>query len=248
MFRFIGSFAILAVLTAAPATDASDEVRRPNAEPTYSTSAPRYCLIELGENKRQLWVVVDGTRVFIDKNLDGTIQESEFIEVPADEDKYDPASFPKTTIVWGSGDSSETYVLDLALFNWFDYKKTLDFNQVNPFVSVVIPDKRRYGAWGDHQTALTFGRSPERAPLIRVGVLPLTMGLEIREPLKETKDPNSLELSAAVGIAGTSPGTFTWLGYGSVPKDKWPDVEFGFPSRNDSEQLITVRGKLDHRC
>ena len=248
MFRFIGSIAITAFLFTTLVTNAADEVRRPKAEPAYNTSAPRYCLIELGENKRQLWVVVDGKRVFIDKNLDGTIHESEFIEVPVDEDKYDPASFPKTDVVWGSGDSSETYVLDLAFFDWFDYKKTLDFDQVNPFVSVVMPDKRRYGAWGDHQTALSFARSPERASVIRVGVLPLTMGFEVRQPLQETKDPKSLELNAAVGIAGTSPGTFTWLGYGSIPNDKWPDVEFIFPSRNDSAQLITVRGKLDHRC
>ena len=248
MFRFIGSIAIVAFLITSPATAAADEVRRPKVEPAYSTSAPRYCLIELGDNERQLWIVVDGKRVFIDKNLDGNIHESEYVEVPADEDKYDPASFPKTAVVWGSGDSSETYVVDLALFNWFDYKKTLDFDQVNPFVGIAMPDKRRFGAWGDHQTSLSFARSPEQAPLIRAGALPLTMGFEVRQPLKETKDAKSLELNAAVGIAGTSPGTFTWLGYGSIPKDKWPDVEFVFPSQNDSEQVITVRGKLNHRC
>ncbi|MBL8817989.1 MAG: hypothetical protein JNL58_18330 [Planctomyces sp.] len=247
MFRVIAFVAMIVGFTEGTLANESQKVDRPTSEPAYKSGSPRYCRVELGEKKRVLWVVVDGARIFVDKNLDGAIEETEFIEVTGEDAQSDPASFPRTDVVWTDRTTTETYKFNISLFNWFDYQKSLNFDVVEPFVGGVLPDKRRFGAWGDQTQALKFTASPKESPLVRFGSASLTMGFEIREPLTETSEDGVLELSAAVGIQGTEKGVFSWLGYGSIPEETWPDAEFTFPAAN-SGKPIKVKVKLDERC
>ena len=66
---------LLALACPAAAEDAGARLRE---EPVYASKAPRYAVVTMGaKESRWIWVVVDGTAVFVDRDGDGRIRSPE---------------------------------------------------------------------------------------------------------------------------------------------------------------------------
>lgn len=215
-----------------------------NIDELNSDQVKRFGVFLLGDQKVPLWVGVVGKNVFVDQNLDGKLSRDEALDSARESD---PKSFSECE-VRQLGADSQIWKCRVALYNWFEFRDSMDVEKLKPAVFVRFPDGRHFGAWGDQLGKISFAEDPVDAPRIQMGAcdeMPRTMGFEIPTPLK-IEENGRLELNAAVGVRNGKSGTFAWLGYGLIPDDVWPEAEFEF--RSEGAESVTVRVRLDHRC
>ena len=83
-----------ACFAAGPAfADPPQVVRTIAKEPAYRTKSPKYCLLAFGpEGKDQVWLVLDGDTLYVDRNGNGDLTEVGESTRPADRNS-DPCSF-----------------------------------------------------------------------------------------------------------------------------------------------------------
>jgi hypothetical protein len=207
-------------------------------EPAYKHK-PLYCLALIGpEAKTRVWLVLDGEKLYVDKNCNGDLTD----DGPPGElsDKQD--SFD---IVDVSPDGGKTvYQFDVFLWN----RPALRDPTREPFnqsVHVTFPDKRRFGAWGDHHRPLMFDADRDRAPVLHYDG-PLRMGFEIRKPLALAN--GGYELSACVGTPGSAPGAWVHLMYRTIPAEVHPRAVLEFPPETPGGKPVRVEFTLGQRC
>ena len=133
----------------------------------------------------------------------------------------------------------------MYLFGWFNLKNGKE-EPVEPSVYVSWEGNRRFVAWGDEKSPLTFAARPADAPVVQVGG-PLQMGLEVRRPLVR-KSADTFELMAAVGCKGHGQGAFASLIYTPVPRDVHPKAVLEFPGQTAQDPPVRVELALKQRC
>ena len=200
--------------------------RRIAKEPDYQ-SKPLYGLAILGSDaKMHVWMVLDGERLYVDKNCNGDLTD----DGPPAELKNkdtDPASFEDIEVTPDSG------------------RTVYKFEVTNQSVHVTFPDGRWFGAWGDHHAPLMFSSSAVKAPAMHFGGA-LRMGFDVRNPIERVA--GGFQLSACVGTPGSAPGAWVHLLYKTIPRDVHPKVELEFQPEVAGGQPVRVRFTLGQRC
>jgi hypothetical protein len=218
--------------------------RRIAQEPAYQ-SKPLYGLALIGpEANVRVWLVLDGERLYVDKNANGDLTDD---GPPAEvKDKNtDPTSF---AIIDVSPDGGKTvYKFDIALWGRPSFRpKHPSREPFNQSVHVTFPDGRWFGAWGDHLRPLEFAPTREAAPVLHFGGS-LRMGFEIRQPLAR-ESGGAYKLSACVGTPGSCPGAWVHLLYTTIPKDVYPRAVLEFPPEKPGGPPVRVEFALRERC
>jgi hypothetical protein len=233
------------LLGAAPAAGPVDFAkidRRIAKEPAYQ-SKPLYGLALLGPDATRVWLVLDGERLYVDRNANGDLTDD---GPPAElkDKKTDPASFEVVTV---SPDGGKTaYKFDVTLWNRRSSHPTDPNGEpFNQSVHVTFPDGRWFGAWGDHLKPLEFAPTREVAPVLHFGG-PLRMGFEIRQPL--AREANGFKLSACVGTPGSCPGAWVHLMYKTIPPGVCPRAVLEFPPEEAGGPPVRVECTLRERC
>jgi hypothetical protein len=225
-WRVLISLAAL-VLTALPASaaDLSKIERRILKEPVYQSKTPRYCLLAIGpEAKMQVWLVIDGEVLYVDRNGNGDLTE---------EGKRIAATyagmFRVGTITEPDGKTTHTK-LQVRCRSTFDQ------------VRLNVADQRCYSAGGDATERLRFAESPKDAPIIHFDG-PLTMRFYEGTPTLQVGVPN--ELDVMVGTPGVGKGSFAALHVCSLPQKVIPEAEVEFPAAVPGGAPQVIRCRLD---
>jgi hypothetical protein len=226
---------------AAATIDFAKVDRRIAKEPAYQ-SKPLYCFALIGpEGKTRVWMVVDGERLFVDKNCNGDLTDDGGPQELKDK-RTDPASFDKVEVSPDTGTTK--YVFDVTLWSRPSFGRTSE-EAYHQSVHVHFPDGRYYGAWGDQHSSLYFAERPQDAPVLHYGG-DLRMGFEVRQPLAREK--GALKLSACVGTPGSRPGAFVHLLYTTIPKGLQPTAVLEFPAAGAGRPPVRVEVVLKERC
>ena len=235
---------LVALVAARPAAavDFDRLDRRIAREPVYQ-SKPLYCLALLGPDARtRVWMVLDGERLYVDKNCNGDLTD----DGPPAEIKAlgpDPSSFDKIKV---SSDGGKTaYVFEVTLWPAIGPGPAEKAEPFRQSVHVTFPDRRWFGAWGNHLQPLMFAAEPRRAPVLHYGG-DLRMGFEIRKPVEKTKD--GFKLSACVGTPGSCPGAWVHLLYTTIPPNVHPKAVMEFPPEKAESPPVRVEFVLGQRC
>jgi hypothetical protein len=233
----------IVLIPAASAADLAKIDRKLAKEPTYQ-GKPAYCLMVFGpEAQTPVWLVLDGDRLYVDRDGDGDLTESgELIKVKSPD--TDPAGFEETELTVGDVKRK----LGLHVYGWFDYRQGKR-DRLEPSVTVVH-DGKTYGAWGDGDSGVVWSDRPQDAPILHVGG-PLQMGFESRTRWafrKKAKD--TIEVAVGVGTPGLGKGTFTHLKYwnDAIPEKARPTAVLEFPSRTPDGPPVRIEQVLKEKC
>jgi hypothetical protein len=233
----------------ASADDLTGIDRTIKKEPAYQSKTPRYCLLVLGPGgKTRVWLVVDGDKLYIDRNGNCDLTEKgECVK----REEGEQVRFEAGDVLDADGKTKHTNVLVMQ-------KK--EKGQTITVVLAAVGGKYLFGAGLDSAGALQFGDKPENAPVIHFGGK-LRMGLytESGEP-ELIRSKNGEELRAWVGTPGLGKGTFaalvneqsflaTLLGLpGGIPAGVHPVAEIEFPHRNADRPPLKATIALKERC
>jgi hypothetical protein len=241
LFALVG---LIALAGPAAAVDFSKVDRHISKEPAYQDK-PLYCLCLIGpEATTRVWLVLDGEKLFIDKNCNGDLtDDGPPLEI---KDRTDPGSFE---IVEVSPDGGKTkYKFDVTLWGRPSFRGTTNDPTAEPFnqsVHVEFPDGRRFGAWGDQHKPLMFAPKATDAPVLHYDG-PLRMGFEVRQPLG--KQGEKFILNACVGTPGSVPGAWVHLMYKTIPEEFHPRAALEFPAEKPGGPPVKVEFVLGQRC
>ena len=208
--------ATLLVLAAGPpsALDLSKISRTLKDEPKYAT-APKYCLVVLGEQARtHVWLVRDGDVMHVNESPDGVGPR-----------KWRRASAQwQTSFALGdvrSADGKTSYK-NLRLVT----------SAVRTRLSVQM-GRGRMLAGLDRHGKLQFADSAAAAPVVHLDG-PLTLDLfHEQEPLVTGE-----VLSVVVGTPGVGPGTFVHLPCDAFPQNAWPRAAIEYPRKGGGPPVL----------
>lgn len=237
---------LLAGFAASPAfaSDLAKIDRAIKKEPTYA-GKPLYGLVVIGlEAKTRVWCVIDGEKLYVDKNRNGDLTDD---GPPAEiKDKSDPGSYENIDVSPDGGKS--VYQFDVTLWHrpsQVDREIDKDVEPYHQSIHITFPDGRWFGAWGDQHQSLMFSEKSADAPILHFGG-PLRMGFEIRQPLRKVSD--EYELNACVGTPGSGPGAWVHQMYRTIPKEHQPKITMEFPPEKPGGPPIRVEFALTQRC
>jgi hypothetical protein len=248
--RFLLALSFVALPWApASADDLTTIDRTIKKEPAYQSKTPKYCLLVLGPDaKTRVWLVVDGDRLYIDRNGNGDLTEKgECVK----RQEGTQVRFDAGDVLDADGRTRHTNVLVL---------QKQEKGQTITIVFTAVGGKYLFGAGLDAAGALQFADKPESAPVIHFGGK-LRMGLytESGEP-ELIRSGATEELRAWVGTPGLGNGTFaaivneqsplaTLLGLpGGIPSGVHPLADIEFPNKNADTAPIKLTITLKERC
>jgi hypothetical protein len=247
------------------AVDLTKVERSIRKEPTYQSQTPKYCLLVFGpEAKTRVWLVLDGKRLFVDRNGNGDLTDDgeqiaaedggrkdlELLNYEIGEIRDGPRTLKELRL--------QTRKMDYLADQYPEVKKWLvDSPQARGLylrAEIEMPGWKGNGSGGrvvyfmefrDVNGFLTFADQPRSAPIIHFGgpwqiacpqVKRLIPGLES-------------ELIVHVGTPGLGAGTFASIAYdGVIPETAYPQVEITFPPKNPGEQPVKRLYELKDRC
>jgi hypothetical protein len=227
---------LLLALGAAPASADADLTmidRTIARQPAYQSGSPRYCLLVFGpEAATRVWLVLDGDRLFIDRNGDGDLT-GDGESVPVKKDRQDQsASIEAGPITARAGVAPNTRVELL----WSD-------KAVRIYCSADGKPAQRAGS--DGAGDLRFGDSPQAAPVVHFHGA-LTLYPDEPYTFKRGEDPT--EFYAFLGTRGLGAGSFACISYQDVPRNVHPVAEITFPAASAGSAPVVRRVVLDRRC
>jgi hypothetical protein len=197
--------------------------RRLNKEPAYQTRAPRYCLLVFGpEAKTRIWLVLDGNKLYVDRNGNGDLTEPGKV-----------LAFPETGGWVTIGDIVET-----------DGRARHTALKVRRFgdgyrMMLLTGGKRRTYVGYDEFDRLRFAERAADAPIVHIDG-PLTMRLYEEPPILTPGQP--AEIDVQVGTPGLGKGTFAAIECCTLLNCKAPPVaEVTFPHRDKGMAPLVVR-------
>jgi hypothetical protein len=236
MRRFLSGSLILAFLACSASAQDVRKIKPTVAkEPHYASKSQWYCLLLFGpEAKAKVWLILDGDKLYVDRNGNGDLTEpgESFTRAPGD----DFFRIPDLAI----GDAKKKYA-DLRV-NWRPTGITArgEFHlhvilRVNDHEQVaIVPAKAEKAA---KATLLHFDG-------------PLKPYFQI-EPFKPQEHfTRGKEQLLGVRLATTHPGV-EWVNVSSekgIPADVHPVVEIVFPGKVSDAKRTTIRVQLKHRC
>ncbi len=243
------------------AADLSQVDRTIRKEPAYQTKTPYYCLLVFGPAaKTKVWVVLDGTDLYVDTNGDGDLT------APAKRFPKDGADFKPFEIADAAG--TDRYLvrrIDVDRDNQFDLILEIDvetkgrfFQRSSPMLTV---PKETAKAHPQHGLPLLSTRAHD-APICHFNG-PLTVDVkrvfwESREELVAGDHPADLHLwvttfdrahGCLVIISSIDiPQTDLRPGIHHVPAEAFPVVEVEYPPRQPGSPPVRERYELRERC
>lgn len=257
-------FAALLLSAGAGAADLASLDRTLLKEPKYQ-STPRYGLLVFGpEAKTRVWLVQDGSTVYVDKNGNGDLTD------PGEEFATEPREGADDgTYVFKIGDIRDGDRLhkDLILVvAKIDHLADLD-EGVKRFLAkhpqgrgyglrceVDMPGWKGAGVGGrvqqtaiyrDAHGVLQFGERPREAPIVHFGG-PWQVSLFSAHRLTAGR---SSDVVLGVGTPGVGAGTTTYIAYaGVIPEKVFPTVEITYPPKETGAPPLVERYELKRRC
>jgi hypothetical protein len=236
------SIALFLWAGAAGAADLTKVDRTIKKEPAYQAK-PKYCLLAFGPDaKHRVWLVVDGDTLYVDRNANGDLTEAgERIKAPA----FVPSTHPllrERSIE--AGDISVGGLTHTGLVvSQAEYERGVVYGMsvnLDPKCYGLFPDTNdqrvKHHSGIDGQGQLAFGDSPQNAPVVHFGG-PLTLSVRPDEKFRRGTDHG--EVSFWLGTAGLGPGTFATTYHDLLPKDRRPQVEIRFPSKEPGQLPVT---------
>jgi hypothetical protein len=239
-------------------------------EPAYQTKAPRYALLVLGsEAQTRIWIVCDGTTLYVDRNGNGDLTEAGEKVVAQKGGTFgledEVCTFAVGELRDGrqrclnvsvrATDLAASYGLKQssaeakALLARDPHARTWSIH-----MEVEVPGRRGAGAEGrvvqlagpaDVNGLLQFAERPQDAPVLHFGG-PWTITLDGRPTLRINRD---IEVTLSLGTPGRGRGTFASVGYeGVIPADIAPRAEITFPPQRPGDPPVKAVYELKQRC
>ena len=237
MRRFL-SWSLMLVALLASSTNGQDvnKIGRKIAkEPAYSTKSPWYCLLVFGqEAKAKVWMVLDGDKLYVDRNGNGDLTEPGECFTRAPDDDF--FRVPHLTL----GAAKKKYS-DLRI-NWRPTGITAR-GEYHLHVLLRVNDHEQYAI------VPAKAADPAKATLLHFDG-PLKPFFQV-EPFKPQQHfTRGKEHLLGVQLATSYPGV-EWVSVShekGIPADVHPVVEIVFPGKTRGAKPTTVRVQLKHRC
>ena len=241
---------------AAPAVDLTKVDRSIKKEPVYQTKSPAYCLLVFGpEAKTRVWLVRDGSMMYVDRNANGDLTETgkrvrgeekrpKVISVtPGEEIDARTWSFQLGEISEGEDKPTHTELL-VELEHYRHIPKTgKPWIDEDTHITLRLGGKQVQSVYGNFQ----FAARPEEAPVIHLNG-PLTMKPLVPGMGLALKRGEGIELRTVVGTPGLGEDTFAWWNNDAVPKEVNPIAEIEYPNKDRGGKPILVQYVLSQRC
>jgi hypothetical protein len=257
--------AILLFPMISSAADLTKIERSLRNEPAYQSKSPKYGLLVFGpEAKTRVWLVLDGKRLFVDRNgnsdltddgepvvaVDGSRSDLELLSYEIGEIQDGPRTHKELSL--------KTRKMDYLADQYPDVKKWLtDSPQARGLflrAEIEQPGWKGNGKGGrveyfisfrDTKGILTFAAKPREAPIIHFGG-----PWQIACPLAKRLIPGfETELIVCVGTPGLGAGTFASIAYeGIIPEKAYPRAEITFPPKRPGEAPVKRLYELKERC
>jgi hypothetical protein len=269
--RFLVCLLLLAACGSASAADLARIDRTIKKEPKYA-GVPRYCLLVFGaEVKDRVWLVQDGSTLYVDRNGNGDLTEpGEKVAakktLPGDPEsgfRFEVGELKVGVKTHKGLELSLTSIKTLA-----DQPNIIAYPQVAAAVrkhpdettgsitlDVECESLRGGGVGGrvsymvvlfDTQGVLQLARKPAEAPIIHLdGPLHVTF-----YPSKPTwRAGRSQDTILCVGTPGHGHGTFAMVKYeGTIPPDKHPKIEATYQPKDSTRKPFKELYELKERC
>jgi hypothetical protein len=260
------SLLLLAAFTSPTfAVDLTKIDRSLRKEPAYQSKAPKYGLLVFGpEAKTRVWLVLDGKRLFVDRNgngdltddgepiaaVDGGRKDLELLNYEIGEIQDGPRTHKEVRL--------QTRNMDYLAEQYPDIKKLrADSPEARGLflrAEIEMPGWKGNGSGGrveyfmtfrDANGFLTFTDKPREAPIIHFGG-----PWQIACPQVKQLIPGfESERIVQVGTPGLGVGTFASMAYeGVIPEKAYPRVEIVFPPKNPGDAPVKRLYELKERC
>ncbi len=249
------------------AADLNAVDRRIKKEPAYATKSPSYVLLVLGpEAKDRIWLVKDGTTLYVDRNGNGDLSEPGKKLAPkkggSPEEGY---SFrvDELTIGGKTHYRLNVYFCPLKRMMHGEYAQRADAQTLlkkNPETEMVAvlgldahaPHLKSTGyvsflAGGfDLNGPLVPAKKAAEAPIVHMGGPLVVTFADHRPVLRRNRET---ELTLVAGTPGLGAGTFAAVGYdGTIPDSVHPKCEVLFPALKPGADPVKKLFELKHRC
>lgn len=230
-------------------------------EPAYQSKAPKYALLVLGpEARTRIWLVLDGTTLYVDRNGNGDLTENDEkvsgtkgSQAVLEEDIYtfavgelrdgDRRHDNVTLTVTGLSSASKTK--PAASSNPLSLSFRIRMEAEIPGFEGVTKNGRVLQMAGPNDGSLQFADRPREAPILHFAG-PLTVVVSGRPTFRVNRE---MELYLDLGTPGRGQGTFAYTSYeGAVPADAYPKVEIAFPAQKPGDPPVKVIYELKGRC
>jgi hypothetical protein len=234
-----------------------DKIDRPLAkEPAYQSKAPKYAFLAFGpEERTRIWLVLDGTTLYVDRNGNGDLTEAGEEVVG----KKGDAIFADEVYTFAIGELRDGGRRHLnATLTVSETKAMPDRGaggtEFSIRMDVDMPGYRGFGEGGrvmqmagpsDLNGNLEFADRPQDAPVLHFGG-PRTIALSGRPTFRVNRE---MELYLVLGTPGRGKGTFVYYAYeGLIPPNVYPQLEVAFPAQKPGESAVKVNYQLKGRC
>ena len=259
-------FTLIVSTRLAPAAgwDLTQLERSITAEPVYESGSPRYGLLVFGpEMQTRVWLVHDGSSLYVDRNANGDLTEAGE-KVAADSDRSDRDggvyTFEAGEIVDGNAIHKDVTLSVINIDRLRDrdsqakqlltedpkvraYRLKLDA-EMSGWKGTGIGGRVSHVASRDVKGFLVFADKPKDAPTIHVAG-PWQITVYSRHKLTVGRE---LDLVLSFGTPGLGAGTTAFVGYeGVVPPDVFPSVEIAYPAAAGEEPFKEFY-ELKERC
>lgn len=232
-------------------------------EPAYQSKTPRYALLVFGpEARTRIWLVLDGTTLYVDRNGNGDLTEAgeKVTGKKGDSWSWGDTDYTFavgelrdgerrhrnfTLTVTGSGAAAESRSAAGSGSNARSFRLHMDAE---------IPGFHGTGEDGrvlqmadttDPNGSLQFANRPKNAPILHFAG-PWTISLSERATFRVGRE---MELYLALTTPGRGPGTKVYTAYeGLIPAAFYPRVEASFPAQKPGEPPVKAVYELKGRC
>lgn len=229
-------------------------------EPTYQSTAPKYALLVLGpEARTQIWLVLDGTTLYVDRNGNGDLTEA---GEKVSSTKQSQATFEEDVYTFAVGElrdgdrrhsnvtltvtdlRSETKTKTAASSGPRSLGLNLHMKAEIPGLQGAVEDGRILQMAGP-RGSLQFADRPREAPILHFAG-PLTVVVVGKQVFRVNRE---MELYLALGTPGRGQGTFVYTAYeGVVPANVYPRAEIAFPAQKPGGPPVKAIYELKGRC
>jgi hypothetical protein len=209
----------------------------PTKEPIYGR-APRYGLISVDGGKSMVWFVIDGTKLYLDRNGNGDLTDD---GPPIESKKLDYLKKPHVYFEWPSlspkGTSANLTEGSLLAYVNGDEYRIGDFRH-----------KIDGMFWFYRNRGVTLAAKASEAPILNLGA-PLGLLFDFINGTDGTLSKNKAnEFFVQIGSQGSEAGSFLCRSYEDMPKDAYIEADFQLvDQRNESTTLHQIV-QLRTRC
>jgi len=204
-------------------------------EPSYTTKSPWFCLLLFGlEAKEKVWLVLDGDKLYVDRNGNGDLTEpgESFTRAPGD------YFFRVPDLILG--DAKKKYS-DLRV-NWRPTGVTSNGKlHLHAILRVKYHD--------EYAIAPANAENPAKATLLHFDG-PLKPNFQIEPFKRQEYFTRGKEHLLGISLVTKYPGV-EWVQVSNekgVPPDIHPLVEITFPGNTPEAKPTTMKVLLKHRC